>query len=64
MMLSFTLPNGTRAGIVPTSELQRASIEQLGLRCLPPTNSAPIVFYVSNREALDRLKAKFGLMEC
>jgi hypothetical protein len=64
MMLSFTLSDGTAAGIVPTSGLQDASVEQLGLRCLAPANHVSLVFYVSNRQALERVKARFGLRDC
>ena len=36
MQLTFTLPNGTRAGIVPTHGLGELTVEQLGLECLAP----------------------------
>jgi hypothetical protein len=64
MMLSFTLPNGTAAGIVPTAGLEGVSVEQLGLRCLTPADEVPVVFYVSSREALNRVKSRFGLTDC
>ena len=64
MELSFTLPNGTRAGIRPTQELRDLTIEQLGLECLAPAKDVSVVFHVPNQQALDRVRARFGLTEC
>ena len=64
MELTFTLPNGTRAGIRPTQELRDLTVEQLGLECLAPAKDVSVVFHVPNQQALDRVKARFGLMEC
>jgi len=64
MELTFTLQNGTRAGIVPTRELRDLSVEQLGLECLAPAKDVAVVFYVPNQQALDRVRARFGLAAC
>ena len=64
MKLTFTLPNGMRVGIVPTHDLGDLTVEQLGLECLAPAKEASVVFYVPNRQALDRVSARFGLTEC
>ena len=64
MELTFTLPDGTRAGIRPTQELRDLTIEQLGLECLAPAKDVSVVFHVPNQQALDRVRARFGLTEC
>ena len=64
MELTFTLSNGTRAGIVPTQELGDRTVEQLGLECLAPSKDVSVVFYVPNQQALDRVRTRFGLTEC
>jgi hypothetical protein len=64
MQLTFTLPNGTRAGIVPTQELGDLTVKQLGLECLAPAKDVSVVFHVPNQLALDRVRARFGLAEC
>ena len=64
MELTFTLPNGTRAGIRPTQELRDLTIEQLGLECLAPAKDVSVVFHVPNQQALDRVRTRFGLTEC
>src|SRR2546430_6483301 len=50
MELTFTLPNGTRAGIRPTQELRDLTIEQLGLECLAPAKDVSVVFHVPRSE--------------
>ncbi len=64
MELTFTLTDGTHAGIVPTHGLRDLTVEQLGLECLAPAEDVSVLFYVSNKEALDRVRAQFGLTEC
>jgi len=64
MVLSFTLPDGTRAGIRPTRELGDLTVEALRLQCLPPANEAPVVFFVSDQAALTRVIERFGLRQC
>jgi hypothetical protein len=64
MVLTFTLPDGTRAGIRPTHELGGLTIEDLRLQCLPPANEAPVVFHVSDQAALTRVIERFGLQQC
>ena len=64
MELTFTLPNGTRVGIRPTEDLGDLTVEQLGLECLAPSKEVAVVFYVPNQQALDRVRARFGLTEC
>ena len=61
MELTFTLPNGTRAGIVPTHGLGDLTVEQLGLKCLAPAQDVSVLFYVPNKQALDRVRTRFGL---
>ena len=62
--LTFTLPDGTRAGIVPTQDLRGFTVEQLRLGCLAPAKDVSVVFYVPNKQALDRVMTRFGLTEC
>ncbi len=64
MERTFTLPNGTRAGIVPTHGLKDLTVQQLGLECLAPSKDVSVVFHVPNQQALDRVRARFGLTEC
>lgn len=64
MKLIFTLPNGMRVGIVSTHDLGDPTVEQLGLECLALAKDASVVFYVPNRQALDRVRTRFGLREC
>ena len=64
MELTFALANGTHAGIVQTHELRDLTVEQLGLECLAPAEDVSVLFYVSNKQALDRVRAHFGLAEC
>lgn len=64
MELTFTLQDGTRAGIVPMQELRGLTVEQLGLECLAPARDVAVVFHVPNKQALDRVRARFGLTEC
>jgi len=64
MELTFTLPNGTRAGIVPTHGLKDLTVEQLGMECLAPAKNVSVVFYVPDQQALDRVRTRFGLTEC
>ncbi len=64
MELTFALANGTHVGIVPTHGLGDLTVEQLGLECLAPAEDVSVLFYVSNKQALDRVRARFGLTEC
>ena len=64
MELTFTLPNGTRAGIRPTEDLGDLTVKQLGLECLAPAKDVSVVFHVPNQQALDRVREQFGLTEC
>ena len=64
MELTFALANGTHAGIVPIHELRDLTVEQLGLECLAPAEDVSVLFYVSNKQTLDRVRARFGLTEC
>ncbi len=64
MELTFTLRDGTRAGIVPMQELGGLTVEQLGLECLAPAKDVSVVFHVPNKQALDRVRTRFGLTEC
>jgi len=64
MELTFTLPNGTRAGIVPTHSLKGLTGKQLEMECLAPAKDVAVVFYVPNKQALDRVRARFSLTDC
>jgi len=64
MELTFTLANGTRAGIRPTQDLGDLTVKQLGLECLALAKDVSVVFHVTSQRALDRVKARFGLAEC
>lgn len=60
MELTFTLPNGTRAGIVPTAGRGDRTGQQPGLARLAPAQDAAVVFYAPNKEAVDRILARFA----
>ncbi len=64
MELTFTLQDGTRAGIVPTQGLRDLTVAQLGLECLAPVKDVSVVFYVPDKQALDRVRTRFGLTDC
>ena len=64
MELTFALPDGTRAGIVPTHSLKDLTVRQLEMECLAPAEDVSVLFYVPNKQALDRVRARFGLTEC
>ena len=64
MILSFKMPDGTQAGIVPTQGLTELTVEQLGLKCLEVARNASVVFYVPDQPALDRIRTRFGLSTC
>jgi hypothetical protein len=64
MELTFTLPDGTRAGIRPSRELEHLTVGQLGMKCLTPAPHVSVVFHVADRAALERLKARYGLGAC
>lgn len=63
-LLTFTLPDGTRASIVPTHGLRDLTVKQLGIECLTPAQDVSVVFHVSNKQALDRVMVRFGLAKC
>ncbi len=60
MNVTFRLGDGTRAGIVPTRGLRDLTVKQQGLEWVAPASDVPVVFYVRNQEALDRVLARFG----
>lgn len=64
MELTFTLPDGIRAGIVPTHDLGDLTVKELELECLAPAKDVSVVFYIPNKQALDRVRARFGLVGC
>jgi hypothetical protein len=68
MELTFTLPDGTRAGLQPTGELKDLTLEQLGdqlgIKCLTPARHASVVFHVVDRAALERVRTRFGFGRC
>jgi len=63
MELTFALPDGMRAGIVPTHGLGDLPVERLGIQRLTLAKDVPVVFYVPNTQALDRVMARFGALE-
>ena len=64
MELTFALPDGTWAGIVPTHNLKDLTVKQLEMECLPPAKDVSVLFYVPKKQALDRVRTRFGLTEC
>jgi hypothetical protein len=64
MELTFALPDGTRAGIVPTRDLRDFTVKLLGMECLTPGKEVSVVFYVSNKKTLDRILERFGSVKC
>ena len=60
MSVTFRLADGTRAGIVPTRDLRARAVKQHGLEWVGPGADVPVVFYVRNQAALDRVFARFG----
>lgn len=63
MKLTFALPDGMRAGIVPTHGLGDLPVERLGIQRLTPAKDVPVVIYVPNTQALNRVLARFGAVE-
>jgi hypothetical protein len=64
MKLTFTLPDGTRAGLQPAGELKDFTLDQLGIKCLTPARHASVVFHVADRAALERVRTRFGFGRC
>jgi hypothetical protein len=62
--LTFTLSDGTHIGIVPTQDLRDLTVKQLGMECLTPAQDVSVVFYVPNKQALDRVMRRLGLSKC
>ena len=62
MTMTFTLADGTRAGIVPTRDLRVLTAKELGVECAAPAMKVPVLFYVPNQQALDRVLARFGAL--
>ncbi len=62
MRMTFTLADGTRAGIVPTRDLRALTVKQLGDECVAPDKKVPVLFYVPNQQSLDRVLARFGAL--
>jgi hypothetical protein len=60
--MTFTLADGTRAGIVPTRDLRAVAVKQLGVEWMAPATEVPVVFYVPNQQALHRVLARFGAL--
>jgi len=63
MKLTFALPDGMRAGIVPTHGLGDLPVERLGIQRLTPDKDVAVVFYVPNTQAFNRVLARFGAVE-
>ena len=64
MPMTFRLADGTRVGIAPIGNLRALTAKQLGMECLTPARDVVVVFYVSNKAALDRIRARFGPATC
>lgn len=62
MTMTFRLADGTRAGIVPTRDLRALTVKQHGVEWAAPATKVPVLFYVSNQQALDRVLARFGAL--
>ena len=60
MTMTFTLADGTRAGIVPTRDLRALAEQRLGVEWTAPAAKVPVLFYVRNQQALDRVLDRFG----
>lgn len=63
MELTFALSNGTCAGLVMPQALSEHPAGQAITPCSGPDKDLPVVFYVSNKLALDRVMARFGALE-
>jgi hypothetical protein len=64
MELTFTLPDGTRAGLLPTRDLRSLTTEELGVECLAPAEKVSVVFHVATKQALNRVRERFGIRGC
>ncbi len=62
MKLTFALPDGLRAGLVPTHRLGRP-VERPGIQRLTPAKDVTVVFYVPHIQALNQVLARFGAVE-
>jgi hypothetical protein len=63
MKVTFRLADGTRAGIVPTRDLRELAEQELGVEWTAPSAKVPVVFWVRNQQALDRVLDRFGAID-
>jgi hypothetical protein len=63
MKVTFRLADGTRAGIVPTRDLRELAEQELGVEWTAPAANVPLVFWVRNQQALDRVLDRFGAID-
>ena len=63
MKVTFKLPDGTPAGIVPTRELRLQAEQEWGVDWTSPAAKVPVVFWVRNQQALDRVLDRFGAID-
>ncbi len=60
MKVTFKMTDGTRAGIVPSRDWRERAELEVGVEWTAPAAKAPVVFWVRNQEALDRVLDRFG----
>jgi hypothetical protein len=63
MKVTFKMTDGTRAGIVPSRTLRERAEHELGVEWTTPSAKVPVVFWVRNQQALDRVLDRFGAID-
>ena len=64
MELTFSLRNGTRAGVMPGSEVRDLAVQRPCIERSASGQDIAIIFYVPNEQALDRMMDRFGASGC
>lgn len=59
MTLMMTLPDGTRAAVALPRELTGGRNDWSGLEPADPGEQTTVTFFAANREAVDRLMARY-----
>jgi hypothetical protein len=60
MELTFALTNGTCAGVTLPAGTSDPGRVTVGRPCATSDKDVPVIFHVQNREALERVVARFG----
>jgi hypothetical protein len=64
MELTFTLRNGTRAGIRPGADMEDLVVARPCLERSAPGQDVALIFHVPNKQVLDRMMERFSASGC